>query len=238
MALKLNYFCGVSAFTLFTLPILAVAIGVLLTALIGRFSKSALWVLLPFSGSFLLSITLFELLPELFAQPETKGISLAVLTGILLQIILEFFSKGAEHGHVHLNESHRSSAYFYAVFLALFVHAFIEGAPLSQNEHLSYAVFLHKVPVSMVLFQFLFQASRSKTFSTLALLVFALMTPLGMLLGNAIEGQAIEKYIHALSAGIFLHVSTVILFESEKGHRFNSKKIAAIISAIVVAYFI
>lgn len=114
-----------SAFTLFSFPIIAVLIGVILAAILVRFSKSAFWLLLPFSGSFLLSITLFELLPELFSQPETKVISLAVLLGILLQIFLEFFSKGAEHGHIHLSESGQSSTYFSSVFLALFIHALI-----------------------------------------------------------------------------------------------------------------
>jgi len=89
-------------FALFALPVIAVLFGVLIAVLVERRSKSPLWILLPFSGSFLLSITLFDLMPELFSAPETKGISLAVLCGILLQIFLEFFSKGAEHGHVHV----------------------------------------------------------------------------------------------------------------------------------------
>ena len=227
-----------SAFTLFSFPIIAVLIGVISAAILERFSKSALWLLLPFSGSFLLSITLFELLPELFSQPETKVISLAVLLGILLQIFLEFFSKGAEHGHIHLSESGQSSAYFSAVFLALFIHAFIEGSPMVHNQNLSFAVFLHKIPVSMVLFQFVRKAKLSSLLSTTVILIFALMTPLGILLGKSLEGHPSQLYLNAVSAGIFLHVSTVILFESEKGHRFNSKKIAAIISAIVLAYFL
>lgn len=227
-----------SAFTLFSFPILAVLIGVFLAAILERFSKSTLWLLLPFSGSFLLSITLFELLPELFSQPETKVISLAVLSGILLQIFLEFFSKGAEHGHVHINEAEPVSPYFSSVFLALFIHAFIEGSPLSHYQNLSFAIFLHKIPVSMVLFQFVRKAGLSNTATSTVILIFASMTPLGILLGKSLEGHPSQLYINAVSAGIFLHVSTVILFESEKGHRFNSKKITAIISAIVLAYFL
>ena len=227
-----------SAFTLFSFPILAVLIGVFLAAILERFSKSALWLLLPFSGSFLLSITLFELLPELFSQPETKVISLAVLLGILLQIFLEFFSKGAEHGHVHINDTEPVSPYFSSVFLALFIHAFIEGSPLSQYQNISFAIFLHKIPVSMVLFQFVRKAGLSTKAGIAVILIFASMTPLGILLGKTLEGHPSQLYLNAVSAGIFLHVSTVILFESEKGHRFNSKKIAAIISAIVLAYFL
>lgn len=90
----------------------------------------------------------------------------------------------------------------------------------------------------MVLFQFVRKAGLSTKAGSAVILIFASMTPLGILLGKTLEGHPSQLYINAVSAGIFLHVSTVILFESEKGHRFNSKKIAAIISAIVLAYFL
>ncbi|MDB4280415.1 hypothetical protein N9863_02210, partial [Flavobacteriaceae bacterium] len=41
-----------------------------------------------------------------------------------------------------------------------------------------------------------------------------------------------------ISIGIFLHVSTTILFESSKDHKFNLAKLSTIIAAIVIAYFI
>ena len=131
-----------SAFTLFSFPIIAVLIGVILAAILHRFSKSALWLLLPFSGSFLLSITLFELLPELFSQPETKVISLAVLLGILLQIFLEFFSKGAEHGHIHLSES---GAVFGLFFICFF-------GPLHSRLYRRFALITQSKPVFRGLF--------------------------------------------------------------------------------------
>jgi zinc transporter ZupT len=223
---------------LFALPIIAVLIGVLIAVLVERRSKSPLWILLPFSGSFLLSITLFDLMPELFSAPETKGISLAVLCGILLQIFLEFFSKGAEHGHVHVSDSGENRPYYLSVFTALFIHAFLEGAPLAHIETLSIAVFLHKIPIAMVVYQFLKKANFSAARSYVLLVSFAIMTPLGLFLGQLIADSSLRIYLDALSAGIFLHVSTVILFESEKGHRFNAKKITAIIAAIVLAYLI
>lgn len=223
---------------LFALPVIAVLIGVLIAVLVERKSKSPLWILLPFSGSFLLSITLFDLMPELFSAPETKGISLAVLCGILLQIFLEFFSKGAEHGHVHLSDSGENRPYYFSVFMALFIHAFLEGAPLAHIETLSIAVFLHKIPIAMVLYQFLKKANFSTTRTFVLLTCFAMMTPLGLYLGHVLAESYLRVYVDALSAGIFLHVSTVILFESEKGHRFNAKKVLAIVAAIAIAYLL
>jgi hypothetical protein len=73
----------------------------------------------------------------------------------------------------------------------------------------------------------------------LFLTLFALMTPLGVLLSQ--ETEIFKVYyseISALVIGIFLHISTVILFESSEGHKFNLSKLISIIVAITIAYFI
>ena len=41
----------------------------------------------------------------------------------------------------------------------------------------------------------------------------------------------------AIVIGIFLHISTTILFESSEGHKFSSQKILAIIVGSVIAIF-
>ena len=46
------------------------------------------------------------------------------------------------------------------------------------------------------------------------------------------------KIITALVIGVFLHISTVILFESSEGHKFNLRKLLVIIVGIVIAYFL
>ena len=63
------------------------------------------------------------------------------------------------------------------------------------------------------------------------------MSPLGSFV--AIERAEILPYldrINAISSGIFLHVATTILFESSRDHRFNLKKLIAIIAGFVLAY--
>ena len=78
------------------LLIVSVVLGGLLVDL---FKKSSnLKLLLSFSGGFLLMIIFAHILPESY---EALGINTGyfVLCGFLLQIILEYFSKGAEHGH-------------------------------------------------------------------------------------------------------------------------------------------
>ncbi len=58
------------------------------------------------------------------------------------------------------------------------------------------------------------------------MLLFSIMTPLGTFLANTIEALATyATYLNALVIGVFLHISTVILFESSEGHKFNLRKL-------------
>ena len=73
----------------------------------------------------------------------------------------------------------------------------------------------------------------------MVLLAFALMTPLGTFIAVYVKG--IQQYymeITALVIGIFLHVSTTILFESNEGHKFNITKLLVILTATAIAYLI
>ncbi|MGB3143837.1 MAG: ZIP family metal transporter, partial [Maribacter sp.] len=45
-------------------------------------------------------------------------------------------------------------------------------------------------------------------------------------------------YLNALVIGVFLHISTVILFESSEGHKFNLRKLLVIVFGVVIAYFL
>ncbi|MEL6484327.1 MAG: ZIP family metal transporter, partial [Bacteroidota bacterium] len=69
--------------------------------------------------------------------------------------------------------------------------------------------------------------------------VFSLMTPIGTLLD--IKTSLIANYgqpLLAISIGVFLHISTIILFESAQKHTFNLQNLLVIILGIVMAYFL
>ena len=56
-------------------------------------------LLLAFSGAYLLSVTILHLLPEVYSQTsDYNNIGIFILIGIIIQSVLESFSKGAEHG--------------------------------------------------------------------------------------------------------------------------------------------
>ena len=81
----------------------SVFIGYLIALILKVKEVKSLSIYLAFSGAFLLALTIFELLPVVYQNPN-KTIGVYIIAGILLQIILEFFSQGAEHGHVHINK--------------------------------------------------------------------------------------------------------------------------------------
>ncbi|HRA73986.1 MAG TPA: ZIP family metal transporter, partial [Flavobacterium sp.] len=88
----------------YLLPLFSVLLGYGIALFLKPKSKTNLKLLLAFSGSFLLSLTVMHLLPEVY-ESHNHNIGLFIMAGILFQIILEFFSKGAEHGHVHGHET-------------------------------------------------------------------------------------------------------------------------------------
>ncbi len=220
----------------YLLLFLAVAIGYVLALFLQKKEMRNMEVFLAFSGGFLLSITIFELLPHVFETPS-KSIGVYIMLGILLQIFLEFFSKGAEHGHVHL---HSESKHFpWMLFVSLCIHAFMEGFPISEDNNLLIAIIIHKIPVAIILSFFFISAGYKRRNTVLFILFFALMTPLGNYISH--NFQIVERYEPQLTAvviGIFLHVSTTILFESSKNHKFNPKKMGAVVLAVLLAYFL
>ncbi len=220
----------------YLLLFLAVALGYIVALFLRKRELKNMEVFLAFSGAFLLSITVFELLPEIFETPS-KSIGVYIMLGILLQIFLEFFSKGAEHGHVHLHSETKNFPWL--LFLSLCIHAFMEGFPISENNNLLLGIIIHKIPVAIILSFFFITAGYKRHITLLFLFFFALMTPIGSYIStNYNLVHQYETQITAVVIGIFLHVSTTILFESSKNHKFNLTKMTAIIIAVILAYFI
>ena len=214
----------------------AVVIGYIIASLLKTKEMKQMSIYLAFSGAFLLAVTIFELLPEVFANPS-KTIGIYILAGIMLQICLEFFSKGAEHGHVHLHS--KDKRFPWLLFISLSIHAFLEGFPISEENNLLIGIVVHKIPIAIILSFFFIKANYSKTITILFLLFFAMMSPLGNFIANSDPSlEAYHTEISAVVIGIFLHVSTTIIFESSKDHKFNLAKLTTIIFAFVLAYFL
>lgn len=198
-------------------------------------------LLLSFSGAYLLAITITHLLPEVYTgehghSHDSHLVGIFILVGIIIQSVLESFSKGAEHGHIHLH-SH-SKSFPWMLFVSLSIHAFSEGIPVgyASDMNLLWAICIHKIPISIVLATFLFNSNLSKVYSYTFVLLFALMSPFGALLSEKIPVFiTYHSEITAISIGIFLHISTIILFESSENHKFNYSKFLAILFGLALA---
>ncbi|RNC88498.1 MAG: ZIP family metal transporter [Allomuricauda sp.] len=222
---------------IYLLLVLAVLLSFVLVLLTKPKDQTNIKLLLVFSGAFLLAITFFELVPEVYTEGNTKGIALFVLIGVLIQVFLEFFSKGAEHGHMHWQLD--KNQFPTVLFLSLSLHALIEGVPVSGDNTVLYGILVHKIPVAIILSIFLVNSTLNRGLTITFMVLFALMTPLGSYL--ATETTFIATYkteLTALAIGVFLHISTVILFESAREHAFDLKKLIGIVLGFGLAYFL
>ncbi len=221
----------------YILLIASVLLGSLLVFII-KPSNRIVRLLLAFSGAYLLSVTILHLLPEVYTETtDYKRIGIFILIGIILQSVLESFSKGAEHGHIHIHTDGKKFPTL--LFVSLCLHAFSEGLPIHHaGDNLLWAIVVHKIPIAIVLTTFLIQTKYSKKIVLSFLFFFALMSPLGVLLGDKIA--FFTNYyteITALIIGVFLHISTIILFESSENHKFNLQKFTAILLGILLTIF-
>ncbi len=220
----------------YLLPVLAVLLSFAFIFLTKPRSRKEVRLLLAFSGAFLLALTVFELLPEVFAGPDPRLSGIFIMLGILLQIFLEFFSKGAEHGHVHMQNE--SNTFPWLLFISLSLHSFLEGIPVEKHGSILYGIIVHKVPIALVLSIFLLHSKMERYLAFMFMLFFSMMTPLGTFFAaNSNWADTYYLPLTSLVIGVFLHISTVILFESSEGHSFNIRKISVIILGIAVAYF-
>jgi zinc transporter ZupT len=186
-----------------------------------------------------LGITFLHLLPETY---EMGGILMGkiVLLGFFVQIILDQFSEGIEHGHIH-KHSHNNS--ILSVMIGIGIHAFLEGMPLvgfkelaaHDHNHLLMGVLLHKPPEAFALILLLLHSGFSKQNAFIALCVFILLSPLGALAASAVAdikiyGHPLIAYLMALVIGSFLHIGTTILYENNATpHHISRLKAAAIL---------
>ncbi len=221
---------------IYIIPILAVWAGFGFVWFTKPNNNDNIKLLLAFSGAFLLSLTFFKLLPDVYNGHNPKTIALYILGGILLQVFLEFFSKGAEHGHMHYHIEKRKFPTL--LFLSLSIHALVEGVPIHGNDSILYGIIIHKIPIAIILSIFLVNSEMKLTTALLFIGAFSLMTPLGSYISTSPWMENYGHLLTSLAIGVFLHISTIILFESAQGHAFNLRKLVVIILGIGIAYLV
>ncbi|MGY4384758.1 zinc and cadmium transporter [Pedobacter sp. UYP24] len=198
-------------------------------------------LILSFSGAYLFAITVLHLIPDAYHGGEHEEIGIFILIGFLLQIFLEQFSEGVEHGHIHKHDE--TTAFPWGIMISLCLHAFLEGMPLAKDQHnaLIYGIALHHIPAAFALASILMQNHFSRAKIVMYVSIFALMAPLGFYVSYGLSNGTIggmENYFNRIMGiviGIFLHISTTILFESSVDHKVSRKKMIAVLCGIGIA---
>ena len=211
-------------------------------------STKNLKLILSFSGAYLFAISVLHLIPEIYLS-HSQNIGIYILIGFFAQILLEFFSEGIEHGHIHIHKHENThSAFPYAMMIGLSIHSFLEGMPLANpntgsHSFLLTGIVMHNIPIAIALMTMLLQSNITKIKAVIWLIIFASITPLGTFTSYAIGENIIFNFssyfdkIMAVVVGIFLHISTTILFESSENHRFNLIKFLVILLGAGFAMF-
>ncbi|MBC7417798.1 MAG: ZIP family metal transporter [Pedobacter sp.] len=198
-------------------------------------------LILAFSGAFLFAITVLHLIPDAYSGTDSREIGLFILLGFLLQIVLEQFSEGIEHGHIH---KHTEGHIFpFGIMISLCLHAFLEGMPLAKDQHneLIFGIALHHIPAAFALASIFLQNEFKRAAIIFYIILFALMSPLGYYVSFGLSNGSIgglDQYFNKIMGiviGIFLHISTTILFESSADHKINFRKMIAVLLGIGIA---
>lgn len=220
-----------------TLLILSVLVGVGLGKFVGKSEKFAKRLLI-LSAGFLIAICVNEVFPQVYEKHDSN-IGIWIVVGVLLQMLLESLTKGFEHGHFHHHHEENNILPF-ALMLGMFVHAFIEGIPLADETDVAspylLGIVFHNLPISFVLGSFLLKDKPFQLSSWVIILFFTLASPLGMYFGQYFN-PSWKPYILAIVGGIFLHISSVIIFESSKNHKMDWEKIILVIAGVGMALF-
>jgi zinc transporter ZupT len=240
-------------FIVFSSLLLSVVAGGFFVTLLHKTDKTHfIKILLAFSGGFLLSIAFNHFIPELY-EGGNQSIGMFILLGFLVQLLLEFFSGGIEHGHVHVHAGQKMP---WGLFISLSLHSILEGIPLGNqltnelsvhqgihHDHgnsLLMGILFHQLPVSIALMTLLINTKLKLIQSWIVLLLFGIMTPLGVVIGLFEFGDSFipdQGIILAVVVGMFLHISTTIIFETSENHRVNLMKLAAIFVGCGLAFF-
>jgi len=199
-----------------------------------------------------------HLLPECYDNTNKYKAGLFILIGFSIQILIEYFSSGIEHGHAHLHSDHCKKHLPFGMIFGLYLHSLLEGLPIYQatslpaegnavlnvQQSLIFGIALHNIPIAIAFVTLLLEHHASKARIVALLFGFALMAPLGCFISYLLTQVGLTNYDGFLKAsfgvviGIFLHISTAIMFETSENHKYNLTKIGSMVCGIIVAFLI
>jgi len=127
------------------------------------------------------------------------------------------------------------------------MHAFLEGMAAGSSvfsegiqSSFVFGIALHEIPAAFALITLLKASGVKRKYLYTWLFLYASMTIIGSVSSQltvywipAIKDYMV--YLVALVIGVFLHISTTILFENTDDHKFSQRKLVAIAIGVAIA---
>ena len=209
----------------------------------GRVSESVLHIMLGLSAGILGGVTVVDILPEAFRAADEFSVPFIVVSGgiaigLFLLFIVERHMLGVnrEHGHVHMEDNREIRPMGTLAVSALAIHGVMDGfvIPIGYSAGgsvglvITLAVALHQIPDSFSAASISLAAGYNRRKTALFVLITALDTPIGILVGVGFllttilgGGMWVVPFGLGLSAGTFIFVSGADLIP-ELQHRTSS----------------
>lgn len=190
-----------------------------------QWSVQALEMMIAFSGGFLMSVALVDMVPESLAR-NGQAAAWIMLAGYLLvhftqHIIAPHFHYGEETHHV-------TRAVGVSALIGLILHTFVDGVAIASGFDAGVqigtlvlaAVVLHKLPEGSAISSLFLAAGLGRAKALAAAVALGIATVLGAVFTEAIP--LLSRYGLALSAGVTIYVAASNLvpeFQHKKGMR-------------------
>lgn len=190
-----------------------------------RWSAEALETMIAFSGGFLVSVALVDMVPQALAQNGTAA-AWIMLAGYFLVHLTQHII--APHFHFGEETHHVTKAVGVSALLGLMLHMFVDGVAIASGFDVGVrvgtlvlvAVVLHKLPEGAAISSLFLAAGMGRKKAMAGATALGLATVLGAVFTESFSG--LSRYGLAISAGVTIYVAASNLvpeFQHKKGWR-------------------
>ena len=145
---------------------------------------------------------------------KVQLLSMSSTDGFFFQVFLEKFSRGVEHGHLHVHGK-PSKLIPYEILISLSLHSFMEGMPLGsgllgdERSQLSFlfGIVSHEMPAAFAMVSILKASNLKPHLLRWFIVVYASMSAMGAGISSLLKYSVDEhvfEYLMAFVVGTFL----------------------------------
>lgn len=202
------------------------------------------------TGGFIISIILFEILPDIYSSKTTFPVLMTGISFLLLFAISKLYIEKVDAEDQDSIPEGATKKEALVFILALSLHSFMEGLGMStkSDEKLCWYIcglFLHKWLEAVVLGTSVLTSGFRKKTCFYLLLVYSSLTSIGALLGKligrAFESSRVAQALDGIAAGSFFYIGFVEMVgnEFERRHKQarkekTEKKVASMVGGFSV----